>query len=324
MKKLTLKDLAKMSNEKNVPLLGDQDKLSAFPFMTGYLEDFELFDEDLGDTRGFYFPLYNLEEGRTEDEVLEHFRKRSAFVIKKHKKEIEFFKKIDESDFNPIENYDRLEEWTKKKTGTDTLRDAIDAVKMTSVYGEKNDTENLGAVQNTENYGVQSMQSTTGAQTNTNSLGERTVDTTEKTYAYDSNDFVNKAKQTVTEGAQENSQTMGSRSDSVNVDAHIDTHSEQARENSFTSGEHTDTQRTDFREDVHEQTYDNTETFNTHVHGNIGVTTATAMLTEAEEFYSRWNFYNKLFDLVLSELAYYSDSGVDIMGRRRLYEGYFV
>lgn len=42
---------------------------------------------------------------------------------------------------------------------------------------------------------------------------------------------------------------------------------------------------------------DVTDTHNAHIHGNIGVTTATAMMTEYVDFYSTYNFWLKFWEI---------------------------
>lgn len=266
--KLNIKELSQMAIKNGVPLLGDVEKLQPFAFMSEYLEDFEMFDEDLGETRGFYFPLWNIENG-TEEEVLEHFRKRSAFTIKKHKNEIEGFKAIDDARWNPIENYDRYETNSTKRSGKDTIKDMFDGVSVTNEYG-KQESSNV-----------------TGEQTGSNTVGAHTSTTINEHAGFNSSDYQKNGKSTTDSGSQTSNSTVGARTDSVSIDAH------------------TDNMTTEAREDVHETAYDNTTEFETHIHGNIGVTTATQMLEEAKDFYSKWNFYNKLFDLILSELAIY-------------------
>lgn len=266
--KLNIKELSQMAIKNGAPLLGDYEKLEPFTFMSEYLEDFEMFDEDLGETRGFYWPIWNIENG-TEEEVLEHFRKRSAFTIKKHKTEIEGFKAIDDARWNPIENYDRYETNSTKRTGKDTVTDMIDGVSVTNEYGQ------------------QGSSTTTGEQTGSNTVGQHTSTTTNEHAGFNSADYQKNGKSTTDSGSQTSSSTVGERTDTASIDAH------------------TDSMTTEAREDVHETAYDNTTEFETHIHGNIGVTTATAMLEETKDFYSNWNFYNKLFDLILKELAIY-------------------
>ena len=44
---------------------------------------------------------------------------------------------------------------------------------------------------------------------------------------------------------------------------------------------------------------DVTDTHNAHIHGNIGVTTATAMMKEYVDFYSTYNFWVKFWELYI-------------------------
>ena len=62
----------------------------------------------------------------------------------------------------------------------------------------------------------------------------------------------------------------------------------------------TDTKETAYadRKDTTTHVYnDITDKHNAHIHGNIGVTTATAMMTEYVDFYSTYNFWVKFWEL---------------------------
>lgn len=341
MQRVNVRQIAEIAASKNEPLLGDASKLSQYDFMTEYLADFDVFDEDIAGTRGFFYPLYNMQEayelspGQTDaqykDDVLEHFRRRSATLIKKYKKEFEGFARIDEAEFNPIENYDRYENWEDKKQGTDTLKDSYDSVNTTYDIGAKSSSQNYGeqVVEsqkgeqvNSESLGVLEKTLQKGAQTNNDNMGAQHKEGVGGIAGFNSTSFSdsNKAVEDLdavqnsrtegertdkeTQGAVQNSYTDGQRKDSQTMQEHKDTFAEEARQDVTNIGE---------REDTHEQSYDNTMTHAAHIHGNIGVTTATAMLEEAVDFYSRWNFYNKLYSIILGELCYWSDPGYDVL-----------
>ena len=62
----------------------------------------------------------------------------------------------------------------------------------------------------------------------------------------------------------------------------------------------TDTKETAYtdRKDTTTHAYnDITDKHNAHIHGNIGVTTATAMMTEYVDFYSTYNFWVKFWEI---------------------------
>lgn len=65
---------------------------------------------------------------------------------------------------------------------------------------------------------------------------------------------------------------------------------QNTKENSFTN-----------RKDTTTHTYNNiTDKHEAHIHGNIGVTTATAMMTEYVNFYSTYNFWVKFWEFYVT------------------------
>lgn len=65
---------------------------------------------------------------------------------------------------------------------------------------------------------------------------------------------------------------------------------QNTKENSYTN-----------RKDTTTHTYNNiTDRHDAHIHGNIGVTTATAMMTEYVDFYSTYNFWVKFWEIYVT------------------------
>lgn len=273
----SVKDIADLSIEEGAPLFGEYEKLDVFNFMKEYLEDFGSFDYDFMESRGFYYPVA---QKPTAKETLDHWRKRSGFIIKKHAKELYHLWEIAQAEFDPIYNVEEHIEETTKKTGSDTLRDAIDSVHTTDSYGEKSETENIGAGKGT---------SITGDSTST---------TTNTKAGFNSSDF------------QKNEQN------STNNTARTDSYSDEARTNKRTNAASTDNHVTDFREDVHEQTFDNTVTHYLDRKGNVGTMSSPELLDKAAASNDVFDFYDKLYDMVLKELAIYTEDGLDIFQRR--------
>ena len=290
--RITIGTLAELAIKTGVPFLGYEEKLQPFTFMQEYLGDFELFDEDIKETRGFLYPLTVKE---TKDATLDHFRKRAGFVIKKHAKELSNLWKIAATTFDPAYNVEEHITEELKKTGSDTLRDAIDAV---------NQTDSLGARKNTSNYGAQTSTQNTGAQTSSVEYGARQSASQEGKAGVNSSDYQKNVSTNQTENAHTDSTNNGAREDSSTFSAHTD---EQ------TSDAVVDTHKTDFREDVHEQTYNNTISKKYDRKGNVGTMSTPELLQKAADSVAVFDFYNKLYDIVLGELAWYSESGYDTM-----------
>ena len=289
---ITIGTLAELAIKTGVPFLGYEDKLQPFDFMQEYLGDFELFDEDIKETRGFFFPITVKE---TKADTLEHFRKRAGFVIKKHAKELEGLWKIAATTFDPAYNVEEHIVEELKKTGSDTLRDAIDAV---------NQTDSLGARKNTSQYGEQTSTQNTGAQISSVEYGARQSESQEGKAGFNSSDYQKNVSTNQTENAHTDSTNNGAREDSSTFSAHTD---------EITSDAVVDTHRTDFREDVHEQTYDNTVSRKYDRQGNVGTMSTPELLQKAADSVAVFDFYDKLYDMVLRELAWYSESGYDVM-----------
>lgn len=284
---ITIGTLAELAIQNGVPFLGYQEKLQPFTFMQEYLQDFELFDEDIKETRGFFFPLTVKE---TKDATLDHFRKRAEFVIKKHAKELEGLWKIAATTFDPAYNVEEHIVEELKKTGSDTLRDAIDAV---------NQTDSLGARKNTSNYGAQTSTQNTGAQSSSVEYGARQSASQEGKAGFNSSDYQKNVSTNQTENAHTDSTNNGAREDSSTFSAHTD---------EMTSDAVIDTHKTDFREDVHEQTYNNTISKKYDRKGNVGTMSTPELLQKASDSVEVFDFYDKLYDMVLRELAWYYES----------------
>ena len=290
MTKITVRQLCDKAIENSQPFLGDTTELSKYSFMEEYLNDFENFDTDISENYGFLFPLT---EKATLEETLAFFRKRSAFMIKKHSKELDNLWKIANTTFDPAYNVEEHIIEDLKKTGSDTLRDAIDAV---------NQTDSLGARKNTSNYGEQTSTQNTGAQNSSVSYGEKQSTSQEGKAGFNSSDYQKNISTNQTENTHTDSTNNGAREDSSTFSAHTD---------EMTSDAVIDTHKTDFREDVHEQTYNNTVSRSYDRHGNVGTMSTPELLQKAADSAAVFDFYNKLYEIILGELTYFFDEGIE-------------
>lgn len=149
--------------------------------------------------------------------------------------------------FNPIENYDRFEEYTKTNTGT---------------VADNGSSSNTGTVTDS------GSTSNTGTQQNSGS-------NTDKVSAF-------------------NSDTMRDSTTSTASNTRTDNLASTA---------------TNTRTDNLSSTANNTRTDNlsehniSHIHGNIGVTTSSAMVSEYWRTYEELNIYNQITDLFLTEFC---------------------
>ena len=157
-------------------------------------------------------------------------------------------------DYNPLENYDRMEEWSDSgsRTNTGTVSDS----------GIRKNT----GTQSTESSGKDNFKES-GNSTSSDEIS-----------AYNSNSFQNDKKNT----------TNSSNSSETNTTANNTRKDNLSESNSNT--------RTD---NLSEKTNSDRKG---RAHGNIGVTTSQQML-QSELDIAKWNIYEKITDLFLSEFC---------------------
>lgn len=290
--RITIGTLAELAIKKGVPLLGYEDKLQPFEFMQEYLVDFENYDEDIQENRGFLFPL---KVKGTKDETLEHFRKRSSFIIGKHKKELASLWKIANTTFDPAYNVEEHLNEEVKKTGSDTLQDK---------FAEQKLTDDIGARKSISKYGEQNTEQTFGKGKSSTEYGQRENETNE---GYAGVNSLNYQKKTSTEFIEK------LHTDIVNTDEKKDLFKAQQHQDEIGSEKAVDVHTTAARDDEHKQIYDNTVTRKYDRKGNVGTMSTPELLQKAADSVAVFDFYNKLYDIVLGELAWYSESGYDTM-----------
>ena len=199
-------------------------------------------------------------------------------------------------EFNPIENYDRYEEWSdagsRSKTGA--------ASRTGSQIGIDN-RENLGNTQDVRE--SESSQNTVNTNSTTQTTaGSKTSDQTNENLvsAYDSGNYENKDKQT----------TVGSNADVTASQTGSTGGSDvSGKANDVEIHNTSDKQFGEDRRVTAEQSNDNEEeghvaSHTGHVHGNIGITTSSAMVREFINTY-RFNLYDEAAYLFLNEFCIY-------------------
>ena len=85
------------------------------------------------------------------------------------------------------------------------------------------------------------------------------------------------------------------------IDTSTTEYSGDADTNTTSYNNLTTTNETEFtdRKDTTAHNYDITDTHNAHIHGNIGVTTSTAMMSEYINFYTTYNFWIKFWNMYI-------------------------
>lgn len=173
--------------------------------------------------------------------------------------------------FNPIENYDRYEDLESTRTGTEnetTTQNGTETNVNTPQGSDTTKTKMSGTVKETNGGTRINSQDTSNTSYNTNevvNVKDTTADNT--THQTDYNDATTEV--TYTAGVvNTNVRTL---------DAIV-------------------------TEGVKE--YGNVKDVSVnHIHGNIGVTTATAMMTEYLSFYDTYNFWDKFWDMYITLFA---------------------
>ena len=193
-------------------------------------------------------------------------------------------------DYNPLENYDRMEEWSDTGTRTNT--------------GTVSDT---GTRTNT---GTQST-ATTGKDTFTGSGNSTNID---EISAYNSTNFQNDKKNTTnsSNSSETNTTTNNIRTDDL-TESNSNTRTDDLSEsNSNTRTDNLSESNSNTRTDNLTESNSNTRKDNLsektnssrigRAHGNIGVTTSQQML-QSELDIAKWNIYEQITDLFLSEFC---------------------
>ena len=193
-------------------------------------------------------------------------------------------------DYNPLENYDRMEEWSDagSRINTGTVSDS-GLRKNTGTVSDSGERKNTGTVSDSgerKNTGTQSTE-TTG---NDNFTGSGNSTSADEISAYNSNSFQNDKKNTTNSS---NSSETNTTTNSTRTDNLTESNSNTRTDNLSESNSNT---RTD---NLSEKTNSNRIG---RAHGNIGVTTSQQML-QSELDIAKWNIYEQITDLFLSEFC---------------------
>ena len=234
--------------------------------------------------------------------------------------------KIDDSIYSLTDNYDVTETYSGNKLTTieSRLGSRTDNTETSDVIGSKTDsienTDIIGAINNTEtmNNGAKNTNENTtyGAKnTNENTIyGSGSSETVDEVSPMDSNMFYNNNKNSTTTSEKTDSKqitnsaftdskqtTYSTFTDSkiineaerTNTSNNVINNGEQnnSSNNTYTKGEQSDTHN-----------HDETESYNIRKRGNIGVQTATDMISKHNQFWNSYEFYTLIFKDICKEL----------------------
>lgn len=180
-----------------------------------------------------------------------------------------------EIEYNPLENYDRKEDWTDKTDGS-----GASSTQNTSHRDLTSDTDNDSSTASSEN--------SSGSETMIHDRDKYSSPPTHETLksAYDSSSYSPVQKDIDTGKWEEGT----SRSESANSSNASSTNEHFHSDDDYSN-----------REDSSSAMSQNAK-HNGRIHGNIGVTTSQQML-EAELQLGYWNIYEKITELFLQEFT---------------------
>lgn len=211
---------------------------------------------------------------------------------------------LESVEFNPIYNYDRTSTITTIRSGSESNQTLYKGgTSNTHKEGTYIDvsTDKIGArtVSGKESHGAYTEESTTtGSQTHKNNQSQ--ISTHHDT-SYDTNLINTDEIQYSGDADQDTSQTTTTGGRGAYDDSSKSTQDATTDETTYKAGErtHTDIQTySNDRSDISDKVYNNvTDTTSEKTEGNIGVTTATAMMTEYKDYYIHYSFWKEFWKL---------------------------
>lgn len=321
---ITVNDMYKDARSSNAPLLSNYEA----PFWSEYISDFSNYDRVFNRLYKS-FEYFLQEEDDSVSECRSNFTEDvKCLLIANSKKYSELYRtyKIDDSIYSLTDNYDVTETYSGNKLTTieSRLGSRTDNAKSSDVIGSKTDsienTDVIGGITNTEtmNNGVKNTNENTtyGAKnTNENTIyGSGSSETVDEVSPMDSNMFYNNNKNsTITSEKTDSKQTTHStftdskqttysaftdsktinEAERTNTSNNVINSGEQnnSSNNTYTKGEQSDTHN-----------HDETESYNIRKRGNIGVQTATDMISKHNQFWNSYEFYTLIFKDICKEL----------------------
>lgn len=321
---ITINDMYKDARSSNAPLLSNYEA----PFWSEYVSDFSNYDRVFNRLYKS-FEYFLQEEDDSVSECRSNFTEDVKCLLNANsKKYSELYRtyKIDETIYSLTDNYDVTETYSGNKlTAIESrLGSRTDNTETSDVIGSKTDsienTDIIGAINNTEtmNNGAKNTNENTtyGAKnTNENTIyGSGSSETVGEVSPMDSNMFYNNNK---------NSTTTSEKTDSKQITNAAFTDSKQTTYSTFTdskiineaertntsnnvvnSGEQNNSSKNKYikgeQSDTHN--HDETESYNIRKRGNIGVQTATDMISKHNQFWNSYEFYTLIFKDICKEL----------------------
>lgn len=196
MKMISLYNLNKLANAKNEPLLIDSNLINIVPFMQGYVDSYPSFDDYISKQYVNFYPTWNLQYCFNDESVYASFRNSVLTYLLTNKDSYQKMYDALELVYEPIENYNRVEEEVIDRTGTDI---------NSNLYGELKTIKNFGDQTTTDTYG------------NQNNSTERNV------YGFNSTSASKDSIENETIGSKTDSRTESAREDTETTSGRTDT-----------------------------------------------------------------------------------------------------
>ena len=270
---VTLKDLWKIAKTNNQPLLGLSTDLATLDFMSDYLTKNEAFDRDIARERGFFAPVWNLNEEDDAEDVFEQWQKDVYYFLYKNKENYQRLYDLLSIDYEPLQNYDKHSFIEKREDGQNVLTDSIGARHSENDFASRQDSDVYGAISESDVHGAK------------NETSENEV------AGFNSSTYNDSDKTTNTEQSYTDTHTEQSKTDTHTLGAHIDKHDDRAA---------TDSHTTDFG---HEDYVDE------HTYGNVGVTTSQQMAQSEIDLWNSFRFYDILIGDIIKHLCHFYQEG---------------
>lgn len=321
---ITVNDMYKDARSSNAPLLSNYEA----PFWSEYVSDFSNYDRVFNRLYKS-FEYFLQEEDDSVSECRSNFTEDvKCLLIANSKKYSELYRtyKIDDEVYSLTDNYDVTESYSGNKLTAikSKLGSRTDSTKTNDVIGSKIDrienTDIIGAITNTEtmNNGAKNTNENTTYGTKTTNenttYGSGSSETVGEVSPMDSNMFYNNnknstttsektdSKQITNSGFTDSKQTTYStftdtktinEAERTNTSNNVINSGEQnnSSNNTYTKGEQSDTHN-----------HDETESYNIRKRGNIGVQTATDMISKHNQFWNSYEFYTLIFKDICKEL----------------------
>ena len=321
---ITVNDMYKDARSSNAPLLSNYEG----SFWSEYISDFSNYDRVFNRLYKS-FEYFLQEEDDSVSECRSNFTEDvKCLLIANSKKYSELYRtyKIDDSIYSLTDNYDVTETYSGNKLTTieSRLGSRTDNTKSSDVIGSKTDsienTDIIGAINNTEtmNNGAKNTnENTTYGAKNTNEntvYGSGSSETVGEVSPMDSNMFYNNNKNSTTTSEKTDSKQITNAaftdskqttysdftdSKTINEAEHTNTSNNvinsgeqnNSSNNTYTKGEQSDTHN-----------HNETESYNIRKKGNIGVQTATDMISKHNQFWNSYEFYTLIFKDICKEL----------------------